>query len=334
MSFKYINPGYSELFDYATSDVGSISPASNQSRTGIAFFWYNPGTIDDSRAKLFFNLPTTDGEEFWAKADVFLPTFSSSAHFYFKQNQGGGFRIEVGGSTFSIYYFLTSDRATAVVKNAPIATISEYGLRLNALNTLWLHVFLGDSNSGYLEFKINNHYFGKYYGDTRPSGFVSSSQYLYKALILSNSNNTNYARQAPFSSIIISDEYISPYERIVPLTVSNTVTDMIISETGVYVADTANQTLLQSVSTTALEEEYGSDVKVTGVALIGNPAYEVDDIIGSLTSITKQNGTVADHENITLLTDSDAMIMSSFAMPSDTTVADLANIQFGWRTEE
>ena len=221
MSFKYINPGYPKLFDYVTSDVGSIYPSSSQSRTGIAFFCYNSEMIYDSQAKLFFNLPITAGEEFWAKADVFLPTFSSKAYFYFKQNQGGGIQIEIGTSTFSIYYFLTGTSAITVIKNAPFATISEYGLRLNALNTLWLHVFLGDSNSGYLEFKINNHYFGKYYGDTRPSGFTSSSQYLYKALILSNGNNTSFAKQAPFSSIIISDEYISPYERIVPLTVSS-----------------------------------------------------------------------------------------------------------------
>ena len=118
------------------------------------------------------------------------------------------------------------------------------------------------------------------------------------------------------------------------LPVSSTVTNMESLASGLYFADTASETILQSVDTSALIQEYGSDTNVTGIALIGNPAYQVDDVIGNITSLSKQNDVVTDIEKISLLTDTDAMILSCFTMPTDTTIANLANMQFGWRAEE
>ena len=294
MSFKYINPGYAELLsDQSASDVTATSA---QSRTGKAFNCVSSGGTlyaYEIANNLTAIIPNDSGTEFWAKVDMYIP-LSTNCTIYVRQNGGSG--LSISFSYYKLTYFIGG--TSIDIKSTNLNTfLNETNLKLDAINTVWLHAVLSDDSSvGYLEFKINNRYFGKYFGNTMPSGFTSSAAYLYKYFLTRASVSGVY-----FSSLIISDEYISPYERVLPLTVSSTVADMDSLESGLYVADNASETLLQSVNTTSLVNEYGSDAKVTGVALIGNPAYEVDDVIGSLTSITKQNGVVTDHDNITLL---------------------------------
>ena len=324
MSFKYINPGYLDLLqNIDTSYAGSQTPTSSQSKSGTAFWVYSAPsygylkTIDQQ----------TSGKEIWAKFDCYFPTsreycvrLGTTVNYieitYSSGTYKTGYRVWSGSA--STTYLASTSNSNDVEKVV--------GVRLQQINTIWMHLKIGSGDEGLLEWKINNKYFSV------SQGTVYSSTSSYFGLI--NYISKPSAMETFFSNVIISDEYISPYERVVPLIVSNTVTDMETLESGLYVADNASETLLQSVNTTSLVNEYGSDAQVTGIALIGNPAYEVDDVIGSLTSITKQNGVVTDHDNITLLTDSDAMIVSSFSLPTDTTVADLANYQFGWRTED
>lgn len=332
MSFKYINPGYSKLLNLKNYPdyLIDVTPTAAQSRTGVAFksYAYNSSSFFNGLCTLK-GLSTNLGGEFWIKCDFY---FDASKPHSIEIGAYNGPRIRLylptdSSRSINLYYQGTYRITPFGTDLSKQVFFERSNLRENAVNSIWLNVKCGDADTGYINYAINGRKFS--FTEDRVFAYSSSQPCIVQDSYGSTANDISTI----FSNIIVSDEYISPYERIVPLTVSSTITDMTLdSET--YVADTASQTLLQSVSTTALEEEYGSDAKVTGVALIGNPAYEVDDIIGSLTSITKQNGTVTDHENITLLTDSDAMILSSFAMPTDTTVADLADIQFGWRTEE
>lgn len=327
MSFKYINPGYAEFI--SDKKIQQAIPDSNQSRTGIAFYGFNSSTtglsIYDAKNSSTKILPKISGSQFWAKADFYN---SNNSTIYFKQSYGSGIKINTSTQYSSDNYltiYLGSEMTTLAATSVNDMN-SQFSIRPNAINTLWLHVLLSnDSSVGYVEFQINNKHFEKFFGNTLPSGSTNTQNYEYFIVT---------SRGGHLSSVIISDVYISPYERVVPLAVSNTVTDMETLESGLYVADNASETLLQSVTTTSLANEYGSDAQVTGIALIGNPAYEVDDVIGSLTAITKYNGVLTERDKITLLTDSDAMIVSSFALPTDTTIADLADYQFGWRSEE
>lgn len=328
MSFKYINPGYAEFIsDKYSSDV---TVTSSQSRTGKAFICPRTGSLyaNDIVNELTAIIPTTSGSEFWAKAEFYLPsTNARTASILFKQNYGSGVQIALSSRYWSLY---TGGTYTNFSYQDYDELFNSIPLKIDDINTIWLHVLLSsDSSVGYVECKINSKYWGKYFGNTMENTMpTSSSAYLYKYFVI-GAGSSNIC----FSNFIISDEEISPYERVLPLAVSNTFTDMA-SDTGLFVATNASETLLQSVTTNSLVNEYGSDAQVTGIALIGNPAYEVDDVIGSLTAISKHNGTVTEHNKITLLTDSDAMIVSSFTLPTDTTVADLADYQFGWRSEE
>ena len=322
MSFKYINPGYAKLLDVVgnSSYLDQQAYDTNTSRTGASY------KINNYEYPNYIKFRTAhDTGDLWIKCDAFLNSSNYPYIRYLGEYRGTSnlYNGLYGGVSYSTvtYDFCFSGSSTKLVSfNSYDENLeSTVGLRRNAINTFLLHLHYGDSSSGYIELNINNKKIWKVAGSVTA---IDTARIVIGSYSL------------PISSIIVSDEYISPYERVVPLAVSSTVTDMETLESGLYVADNASETLLQSVDTTSLINDYGSDAQVTGIALIGNPAYEVDDVIGSLTSITKQNGVVTDHDNITLLTDSDAMIVSSFSLPTDTTVADLSNYQFGWRAEE
>lgn len=325
MSFKYINPGYVGFMHTEEPNYrkANVSPTTSQSGTGVAFYNYD-NSYDTS---LIHYLPNGAGSEFWFKADIFIP--NSSNKLTFRQRYGCGlqFAFYTNSSSDNYLNYFLGNTDYYILRNTSATSLqNESGLKLEAINKIWCHVVL-DSSNGYLEFKINSQPIQKYTGNTMPSG-TSYTSYYKNLILYSDSANTL------FSNIIISDEEISPSERVVLLPVSNTITDMQSLTSGLYVADNAGETLLQSVNTASLIQNYGSDSKITGIALIGNPAYEVDDVIGSLTSLSKKNNTVTDHDTLALSVDTDAMILSSFSMPTDTTVADLSNIQFGWRAEE
>ena len=326
---KYINPGYSKLISahcaYPTNQSADVIPSATQSRTGVAF--YNSSS-DHKYTNVVDCLPYSSGSEIWFKADIYLPS-TLGKNFTFRLDNGSGLYIYTASGYYNDACYYIGDTGTYFVRNGDFNTLQEStGLRIG-LNTIWVHVLL-DSNNGYIEFKINNKYFGKFYGNTIPKGYNSSATYYYAYLLLYASSS-----EILFSDIIVSDdEEISPSERVVLLPVSSTVTNMESLASGLYFADTASETILQSVDTSALIQEYGSDTNVTGIALIGNPAYEVDDVISNITSLSKQNDVVTEHEKITLSTSTDAMISSCFSMPTDTTIANLANMQFGWRAEE
>lgn len=312
MSFKYINPGYhKDINIYSSSDSGQATPTTNQSRTGTAFY------ITDTRnyIKLPQALPYEDNGEVWAKFDLYL----GNSDYYNVITFGTDYiYLDLDFNSSKIYYSYNNELDN-------VSTFGDSGLRFKDLNTIWIHFKIGSSGTGLFEAKINNVYLPKRQNITIPTISTSSRN----KFILDTCNKANL-----ISSVIISDEEISPNERVVLLPVSNTVTDMESLASGLYVADTASETLLQAVDTGALMQEYGSNTNVTGIVLIGNPAYQVDDVIGNITSIIKQNDTITDHEKIALSTSTDAIISSCFTMSTDTTIADLAGMQFGWRAEE
>ena len=274
MSFKYINPGYhKDINIYDDYYSGQATPNPNQSRTGTAFY------ITDTRnyIKLPHVLPYEDNGEIWAKFDLYL----GNSDYYNTITFGcESLYLSLQFNSNNIYYVYNN-------QSDQVGTFSDSGLRFKALNTIWIHFKIGSSGTGLFEAKINNVYLPKRQNITIPQLSTSARN----KFILNTYNKNNL-----ISSVIISDEEISPNERVVLLPVINTITDMESLESGLYVADTASETLLQSVDISALSQEYGSDTNVTGIALIGNPAYQVDDVIGNITSLSKQNDVVTDIE--------------------------------------
>ena len=311
MSFRYVNPGYSRLttYSYYSSYCDDIIDGT-KSRTGVAYY----NTSYDRNAYQFSALPAND--EYWVKFDFY---YTGTSYLYARETTSyySGLLIEVNSATSATIRYYARGTTYTLLTNADTPLT---GLKMNSVNTIWLHVKWGDAGIGFLEFQINNKRFPK----IQDKSFYKQNSFIFGM----SYNNTN----GHFSSVIISDEEINPYEKVVALPVASTVTDMSPRDEGGYIASDTSQTLLQSVDTTALIEQYGSDAKVTSIALVGRPAYEVAEILGRLTSISKTGGTTIEHETIQLSNNTSAAIVSG--IPIDTTLAELPNIQFGWKASE
>lgn len=264
MAWRYINPGYFRLttYNYYANYCDDVIDAT-KSRTGAAYY----NTSYDYNAYQFSSLP--DNGEYWVKFDFY---YTNTGTLYARETTSyySGLQIEIGNATSATIRYYSRSSSYTIISNADTPLT---GLKMNSINTIWLHVKWGDAGIGFLEFQINNKRFPKIQDKTfyRQSSFVFGISY-------SSSNGF-------FSSVIISDQEINPYEKLVALPVTSTITDMSPRDEGGYIASDTTQTLLQSVDTTALIENYGSDAQVTSIALVGRPAYEVAEILGKITSI-------------------------------------------------
>lgn len=319
MSFKYINPGYANLLYNRDSSYLTQFINNQFSRTGVCF----KNTRNDYGNCVSCS---TSFSEYWIKADVYIDS-SINTILCISEEWGSeawnGVKLEINTSGVYLTIHFSSGSKQYILAGVPVTELqSATGIKKAGINSIWVHVKNGTPGVGFVELCINNKRFEPFQSQYK----ISNRDTELKVKLYST---TGY-----FSSIIVSDEEISPNERVVLLPVSNTFTNMESLSGGLYQASTASETLLQSVDVSSLIQNYGSDTSVTGIAMIGNPAYEVDDVIGSLTSITKQNGSVTEHDKRTLSTDTDSVIVSSLSLPSDTTIADLVSMQFGWRAEE
>ena len=63
----------------------------------------------------------------------------------------------------------------------------------------------------------------------------------------------------------------------------------------------------------------------------GNPAYRTAEGLSSLTSISMKNNSVTEYGAVNIPTDSDSVVVHSFKVATDTTIADLQSMQLGWK---
>lgn len=314
MSFRFINPGYSKLIqirDWASYLGDTVD--TTKSRSGGAY----SNTRDTGNLYQFSNLP--ENGEYWVKLDFYYAS-ANIDHIYIKEyaNQRSGLDLILYSNGAAKVSYIAGKSTYTLLDSADTPLT---GLKMGSINTIWIHVKWGEAGVGFMEFQINNKRFEKIQDLAFPAETSNFRYLIYGGKI-----------HFYFSSVIISDEEISPYERVVALPVASTTTDMSAREGGGYIASDTSQTLLQAVDTISLADEYGSDAKVTGIALVGNPAYEVDEVIGKLTSLIKSGGTLSEHETIQLSNASDSMIVSSFS--TEMTVAELSGLQFGWKASE
>ena len=319
MSFKYINPGYSELVSVISENnyIANID-AIDKSKTGLAF-------RNTSLKNYIAFIPSNN--EFWFKCNIFIPTPNTSRNIFFTDcnsanitNHFNGLRIRVSYSQVVISYFANGsvyDIASGTTANGNVQ--ENTGVKFNAINSIWLHLKYGSSGIAFLEYQINNKIFDKIQDKDFPVKSTPTLFHIY-------GEDSNFA----FSNIIISDEYIAQKEEIILLPISSTETDMTFdSETGIYVATAPNQTLFSAVDVESLSNEYGSDSTVTGIALIGNPAYEKNNFVTTLTSLTKSGENIFEHDTM-ILSSSESSAIGSYLM-TDTTLAELSSFKFGWK---
>lgn len=327
MAFRYINPGYG-----AWLNDSAVSTIENN-------FVYNP------EHGISFTKQTASksaGDNEIPVGEAFTTDISVKFNMYISNTWPGDFLLGAKKSNSSttntaLYYNcagigVLGDQNVYFLAGAHYNTTGGMITRLNnvlkgnSLNTIHFHIHRGeDAASSFGEITIN--------GTTTYKQFTSDN-YRYnfsdeKAFFIHFPTNSG----TYISELIISNDIISPKEKIIALPTSATATDMTAEQDGIYIADAANQSLLQSPDVAALIESYGADSTVTGVAVVGNPAYRTGTGITTLTSLSKANNVITEHNCLALSDDTIATIQDGWTI-SNATIADLANMQFGWRAGE
>ncbi len=134
------------------------------------------------------------------------------------------------------------------------------------------------------------------------------------------------------SNIIARDEAVGKLvERIVPLPVSTTDTDMTESN-GIYTANAVGETILQTPDVDNLVQIHGASSVVTGILVVGKPAYlsSTGEGLTNLTCIDKTNNVITEHKTFELDTDATKAIADNWR-PVNTRLNNLAGMQFGWK---
>ena len=322
MSFKYINPGYGSLL--ATNDGATTAEDRTYNPTnGVSF--KRVFQSNDSYAKM--NLPEGITSDLYCKFNLYKTSSGNVLNHWF-----GDYANGTSGNKSWINGLQLYQNSAFIYSNCGRRGSGQS--LTTGLNTIWFHIHYGSSAAeSYGELKVNSN-------DLSVISFESN--YGYSASSLFNSANKEFIIYFPatgsygdyiwLSNLIISDEEINPKEQIIRLTAGTTEGTMTYdSGTGIYTASEVNQNVLQSVNVNSLIDTYGSDSKVTGIALIGNPAYKTGEEFSNLTSLQKVSGTTTEKETISLGTDSDSAIVSAWQMSTDTTIADIGNMRFGWK---
>ena len=203
-------------------------------------------------------------------------------------------------------------------------TLADYGVSLNKPIRLELQTDLagGFFTNTYVKASV-----GRY---SRTQQLATNISFDNSNLLLSFVSGSD--DEVQISDIIVRDEKISSIaERIFPLPVSATTTNMT-EDNGVYTANEVDQTLLQTPDVTDLIASHGSASAVKAIAVIGNPAYRTGENLKKLTAIDKVDNTVTEHGSVEVKSSPGGTIIDNWA-PANTTLADLADMQFGWKAE-
>ena len=134
------------------------------------------------------------------------------------------------------------------------------------------------------------------------------------------------------SNIILSDTVIDPREQVILLPSTTVETTMEDSGNGMYTATSPGQMLLQTVDTAALAATYGEESQVTGIALVGNPAYRTAEGLCELTALEKNGETVTEYGRHVLKEQPPGGIVDSRAV--SLRLAELTGRKFGWKAGE
>ena len=308
---RYMNPGFFEWIPVIldNTSIGNVSDAT-KSKTGTAF-----------RNSYYGNYIPLPYGDIWCKFDFYA---IYNCNFYIGEFKNSNLYNAINLTLYSNGKF----KIDVYVKGTSTTFVSEkdyqeYGIKLNAINSALIHWKWADSTNGFINIQINDHIFGSF----ESADLIPYDNSVFKFFLYNNGN-----QNAPISNVIISDEEISIKEQIVALPISSIQSDMSFdSDTGIYTASAANQSLLASVNVADLISDFGSTSKVTGVTMVGNPAYRTAEGLSSLTSIIKKNNTVTEYGAANVPADSDSVVTHSFKVATDTTIADLQSMQLGWK---
>lgn len=324
MAFRYINPGYGEWI--GDSNVTTVENYTYNPEHGVSFQKLASSDYDDNE----ISLPQAFTTDIYAKFNMYLGS-RDPTNFLLGAKSNDTSSTALMYTCFGIFFSGSSACLLAGVGSSTTGGIIGKkwvsGVQYNSLNTIQFHIHRGeDAASSFGELTINGVTTLLQFSDTNYRQTFGND----KAFFIHFPTSSIIANSIYISELIVSDEEISPKEKIIALPTSETFTNMTAGASGIYIADAVNQTLLQSVDVTTLIENYGASSAVTGVAVVGNPAYKTATGLAALTGISKIGETVIEHGTCDLSDDTSASIVDGWAT-ENLSIADLQGMQFGWK---
>ena len=315
MAFKYINPGYANLLD---TDTGKTVEGEKYSKSGVSF--WQPA---EKRGIVLAEVVT----ELYGKFDVYLHRESDSGkdNFEVRVALAGwhGARISKRYDDWYVSGTLHASSIVSVTGSTDYQNFKERShLKLEDVNTLYFHVkYKPGTREGSVTLMVNGAELGT--GSYEGDGVFQESKVL---------EIVSTARHGLISNIILSDREIDPREQVILLPSTTVETTMEDSGNGMYAATSPGQMLLQTVDTAALAATYGEESQVTGIALVGNPAYRTAEGLCALTALEKNGETVTEYGRHVLKEQPPGGIVDSRAV--SLRLAELTGRKFGWKAGE
>lgn len=299
MAFKYINPGYAELLSVKD---GATVIGEQYSKTGVSFWqptYYKGLNLSEVPPELYgrFDMYIKDTEQ------------GGNAKLSFAI---GGYKIIEAEKFWSTWKIRGSN-------NNEMLAVGD-AVSVKEIFAVWFHIKPGENGNGIFHAmiaerevcNIQNAYVG----------YLTNSDAKTIAILTKNDDIL-------ISNLILSDEEISPREQVITLPVNATQTNMTDCGDGSYEATAANQEILQTVDVAALSAQYGADSRVTGLSLIGNPAYRTAEGLCALTALEKSGGNVTEYGRHVVEQNPTSVVADARSVSM--TIAELTGRQFGWR---
>lgn len=315
MGFHYVNPGFAGLLDVTG---GATVVTSERSRTGYGILQPE----DRCGVKLEAVL-----KELWIRFDIYLPT-SKEVPKAFEAKvlyNGFGLRFYTYEATNQFFVEPYCSGTGLDPKKIPVYKSDMEELKAEC------HLFAGKVNSVYMHAKRGT-------GNEKDGAFelwFNGTQYINGAIKCYNWSDSyvtvmSNSELLLISDIIISDTAFDKRTQLVPVPAVGIESDMTQMGDGSYIATDAGQTLLQYLDMEALADSCGGSSRVTGVAVIGNPAYQMESGGGTLTGIQSLSGTLTEYATQPLQSDAAGVICDYH--PLEGTVDGLSGLAVGWKT--
>ena len=193
-------------------------------------------------------------------------------------------------------------------------------VRVKEICAVWFHIKPGENGNGVFHAMIDEREVCNI--QNAYVGYLTNSDAKTIAILTNNDDIL-------ISNLILSDEDISLREQVVTLPVKATQTNMTDCGDGSYEATAAGQEILQTVDTASLITQYGADSRVTGISLLGNPAYRTAEGLCALTAIEKSGGTVTEYGRHVVEQNPTSIVMDG--RKTSLRISELSERQFGWR---
>ena len=291
MSFKYINAGNGKLI----SSVFSV-------KTDKTYNPYNSNQSFTGNGTMTLDAPT---KKLYVKAGFALTGTLARGLKLVAQNQSSSKRT--GISLYNPFCPIINGNNGSNF-NAEYSTQKYYEFLIEIVS---------DATNGVLKIIFDSKLIFSYEGNVMDGDDITS---LYFSL---SYNDCIY-----LSNLIVSDEPIRIAEKIISLPIASTTATMADNGDGSYTATEVGQSVMQTIDTAALEQEIGKGNVITGIQLVGNPAYFEGD---GLTTVQAMRGDVVKAEKA-LEVDTDGTVTAGWAESIGQDY--IGNLQLGWKAAE